>query len=357
MTKHFLPLALACAAWLVAVQCGGAPSEPAATTKEFSGDWTDTNYPSYIERITHFGQRADWSHDGRKILFLEKTYGDAFEVDLDTGVIRGLTHHYYHNGYTRALYLSNGDILLSGSRTFDPENHSDARRKTAELWVLSKDLDKPPVPLGEFCSEGPAVSRRNLKIAWARDHANYPDELPEGVSQMFVAEIDYSSGEPKLANKRLILDNRKTDFQAEFETQNFVPPEENLLTFSAYGYQGGEVMTLNLETGEVVNQTNDPVEYDEPEGVFPSGEYTLVETDRAHKGKGSLYIDIWKLPLDGSGNFERVTYFSEKGIYKATNPVVSDDGRYMAFQVPKVEQIAGIGSGIYIMDLQAAGVQ
>jgi len=329
----------------------------AVAAQEQKQEWTAEQHPSHIRRITHFGQRADWSHDGRRILFLEKTYGDVYEIDLETDVIRPMTHHYYHNGYTRALYLSNGDILLSGSRTFDPENHADARRKTAELWVLSKNLDQPPAALGEYCSEGPAVSRTQLKIAWASDHDNYPEKLPEGVSQIHTAGIDYSGGEPRLNNKKLVLDSRDVDFDAEFETQNFVPPDETKLTFSAYGYQGGEVMLLDLESGEVTNLSNAPVQYDEPEGIFPDGEHTLVETDRQHKGKGSKYIDLWKLALDGSGKMERVTYFNEAGVYKATNPVVSDDGRYMAFQVPRVEQIAGADNGIYIFDLEAAGLR
>ena len=340
--------------------CGGEMSPPGdeAASAEFSGPWTDTSFPPYIRRITHFGQRADWSHDGKRILFLEKTYGDAYEIDLETGVIRGVTHHYHHNGYTRALYLSNGDILLSGSRTFDPANHADARRRTAELWVLSKDLDKPPVALGEFCSEGPAVSRTRLKIAWAADYANYPDTMPEGLSQMYVAEIDYSSGEPKIAGKEVVADSRKVDFEfREFETQNFVPPDETKIVFSAYGFQGTDVMMLDTETGEIANMSNTPGQYDEPEGVFPDGKHTLVECDRQHMGEGSSHIDVWKLALDGSGEYERITRFNEEGVYKGTNPVISDDGRYMAFQVPKVDQIAGVGQGIYIMDFEAAGLR
>lgn len=336
--------------------CG---SQPAAETAPGStadvGPWTDTNFPSYIRQVTHFGQRADWSHDGKRILFLEKTYGDAFELDLETGIIRGITLHYHHNGYTRALYLNNGDILLSGSRTFDPEDHSDARRKTAEMWVLSKSLDKPPVPLGEFCSEGPAVSRTSPRIAWAADHDNYPDALPEDVSQMYVATIDYSSGGPKLVDKKVILDNRETDFDAEFETQNFIPGDETKLTFAAYGFQRGEAMLLDTETGKVTRLTDDDVRYDEPEGAVPGGKWTLVESDHQHRGEGSTHIDIWKVALDGSDDRERITYFNEEGVFKGTNPVVSDDGRFMAFQVPRVAQIAGVGSGIYVMDLAAAG--
>ena len=38
--------------------------------------------------------------------------------------------------------------------------------------------------------------------------------------------------------------------------------------------------------------------------------------------------------------------------YKATNPVVSDDGRYMAFQYAKRGDWAGVGRGILLFDLQ-----
>jgi hypothetical protein len=81
-----------------------------------------------------------------------------------------------------------------------------------------------------------------------------------------------------------------------------------------------------------------------------------VETDRHDAGKGYKHIDIYKLALDGSANYERITWFNREDIYKASNPVVSDDGHYIAFQVPKVAQIAGVGQGIYILDLEAAGL-
>ena len=352
-TRFFL--SLVCLS--VLMSCG---PDPGADGKGADvGEWTDENYPSYVRRITHFGQRADWSQDGKRILFLEKTYGDVYEVDLESGITRPMTHHYYHNGYTRALYLSNGDLLLSGSRTFDPENHRPARGRTAELWVLSKDLDKPPVALGEFCSEGPAVSRKNLKIAWAVDHENYPDKLPEGASQIWMAGIDFSGDQPKLAGKKLVLDSRNLDFKCNLEVQNFVPPQEGKLTFSAYGYQGTDVMLLDLEDGKVTNMSNAVEQYDEPEGIFPDGKATLVECDKqtGPNFKGSRHIDLWSLALDGSGKYQRITYFNEGGVFKASNPVVSDDGRYIAFQVPRTDLIAGVGNGIYIFDLEAAGLK
>ena len=105
--------------------------------------------PPHIKQVTHFGQRADFSHDGKRILFIEKTFGDAYEVDLQTNIIRLLTGHYYHEGYVRALYLVNGDILLAGARKFDAEDPVPSRKKYAELWVLKKDLSRPPIALGE----------------------------------------------------------------------------------------------------------------------------------------------------------------------------------------------------------------
>src|SRR5437868_14668813 len=83
--------------------------------------------PPYIRQLTSFGERADWSHDGKTILFLSKTFGDAMEIDVQSGAIRNLTAHYPHHGYTRALYLANGDILLSGPQQYDINDTRKAR--------------------------------------------------------------------------------------------------------------------------------------------------------------------------------------------------------------------------------------
>lgn len=298
--------------------------------------------PSHIKQITHFGQRADWSHDGKRILFLERTFGDAFEVEIDTGIIRPVTHHFFHEGFTRALYLPNGDILLSGSRTFDAADPWPSRHeKNAELWVLDRNLTTAPVPLGEHCSEGPAVSRRRMHIGWTQGGA------------FWSADIVHDSGTPKLANKRRLLDRKDLPFDCSLETQNFRPPHEDELIFSAYGYQGTEVCGLNLKTGKVTNYSQAPDQYDEPEGIFPDGRYTLVECNRhMEKPKGIQEVDLYKLALDGSGHSERLTRFADYPGFKASNPVVSDNGRFIAFQVAKKGDPAGVGRGLLIFDIQ-----
>ncbi|MGA2094336.1 MAG: hypothetical protein ABSH16_13185, partial [Sedimentisphaerales bacterium] len=254
-----------------------------------------------------------------------------------------------------------GDILLSGARTFDPQSPQKSRTgKNAELWVLKKDLSGPPTPLGEHCSEGPAVSRTRMTIAWTlMDEGqifmgDIIDDNPveskgfPGLGPGNLKEIS-QGGVPKLVNKKLILDANGPPLRRNVETQNFRPPDEKELTFSAYSYKRSEVMGLDIATGKYVDYSNAPQSYEEPEGIFPDGKYTLVECDR-HNPKGNQYIDIYKLALDGSGKTERLTNFSDYG-YKASNPVVSDDGKYIAFQYAKRGDLAGVGRGILVFDI------
>jgi len=111
------------------------------------------------------------------------------------------------------MYLANGDILLSGARTFDPEHAASSRmEKNAELWVLKKDLSGRPVPLGEHCSEGPAVSRTRMTIAWTlRDKG-----------QIFMGDIVDENGVPKLVNKKLILESNKPPLRKVLRRRTFV---------------------------------------------------------------------------------------------------------------------------------------
>jgi hypothetical protein len=335
---------------LIFVLC--APMVASAAAEPATDNNPADHLPLHITRLTRFGERADWSHDGKRILFVEKTFGDVFEVEVATGVIRPMTHHFPHHGFTRALYLANGDILLSGPETFDPMKRGDARTQCF-LSVLDKSLTKPPMPLGTKCSEGPAVSRQRLHIAWTHVAAEYPSDMARGSSRMQEADIIYADGKPSLANERLVLDSRALPFRCTLETQNFVPPDDRQLTFSAYGFQGTDVGMVDLTTKAVTNLTDSPGVYDEPEGIFPDGKFTLVECDRQNK-LGPSHVDLWKLRLDGGGYVERLTFFSDYPGYKASNPVVSDDSRFVAFQMAKSKDEAGVGYGIFVLDLAKA---
>jgi len=308
---------------------------------------TEIPLPPYITRLSYFGERADWSHDGSKILFIEKTYGDVFEYDLVSKKLSPLTHHFYHGGFTRALYLANGDILLSGSMHFDASKAFSYRVFYPELWVLDKSLKFPPVPLGEKCSEGPAVSRNKMRIAWTIEYRQFPDRLKKGEDEIYLADIEYLEGKPKLTNKKKVFPVGDRYPHLGLETQNFVPPDDTILIFTSYNVGGSEVMGLNLNDGTFINFSRNEVAYDEAEGIYPDGKYTLVESDQ-HAINGIQNIDIWKLTLDTSGDYERLTYFYDLDGFKSSNPVVSDDGKYMAFQMAMTGDSAGVGRGIFV---------
>lgn len=324
----------------------------AAQPKE--GESPADHLPPHIVQLTAFGERPDWSADGKKILFLTKTFGDVMELDVATRAVHNVTAFYPHFGYTRAQYLTNGDILLSGPLVFDLKKTGEARNQCF-LSVLDKSRTKPPVTLGVRCNEGPAVSRRRLHIAWTEWTNPAPGEDGLSSSKMFEADITYSADGPHLANQRLIIDGRTLPFRCTMETQNFRPPEEKELTFSAYTAKGtrADVCGINLESGKVTKYTDSADTYDEPEGIYPDGKYTLVECDQQNH-LGTSHIDLWRLKLDGSGEYTRLTHFSDYPNYKCSNPVVSDDGRFIAFQMGRAGEAAGVGHGIFVYDIAKA---
>ena len=133
------------------------------------------------------------------------------------------------------------------------------------------------------------------------------------------------------------------------------------MTFTCYEPDHlASVMTIDLSNGKVENMSKAPGTYNECEGIYPDGLYTNVEADRqvnqiggAH---GSGNIDIWKLRLDGTGkNFERLTHFNDYEGFKASNPVVSTNGKFMAFQVAKPQDEAGVGYGILLLHFPVKG--
>lgn len=339
---RLLPLLLALIAPALAVDQAKAGQSPA------------DHLPAHIKHLTHFGERADWSPDGKKLVFLTKTYGDALELDLATGAITNLTSHYAHYGYTRALYLANGDILLSGPLTYDTKNPGPSRNQ-CYLSVLSGTKKVPPVALGVRCNEGPAVSRKRLHIAWPEWTSPKPGEGNLSFSKLYEADIVYTDGIPALANQRLIIDGADLPFRCTMEPQNFRPSDEKELIFSAYmaGGRQCDVVGIDLATKKITKYTDNDNVYEEPEGIFPDGNSTLVENDVENLlGPGN--IDLYKLSLDGKGKWTRLTFFNEYPGYKASNGVVSDDGKYIAFQMGKAGEAAGIGHGIFLYDFSKA---
>jgi Tol biopolymer transport system component len=304
--------------------------------------------PSNIEVLTHFGERADISPDNRRVAFMAKSFGDAMLIDVKTRVITCLTCNVPGAAFLRVMHLVTGDYILIGPDHF--EDLRTSRTRDNELWYLSKEPGAKPVKLDQKMSEGAAISKKSLKIAFSQVPAQAADLAP-GSSRLMVAELDLSSGTPKLVNKQTVFESK--DRSCTLEAQDFYDDDKKM-TFTCYEpNSAASVMGIDLQTREVTNLSKAPGTYNETEGIFPNGPYTAVEADRQCQqfggGCGSGNIDIWKLKLDKTGkDLVRLTHFNDYEGGKASNPVISTDGRFMAFQTARASDPAGVGYGILL---------
>jgi len=306
------------------------------------------NLPKNIEVLTRFGERADFSPDNKSVAFMTKSFGDAMVIDLATREIRCLTCNIPAAAFLRVMHLPSGDYILIGPERF--ENIQISRSRDNELWFLSKKRGSKPVKLGQKMFEGLVVSKKNARIAFSEGHVQVPELAPEA-SRLVIADVDLSGATPKLVNKKMVYESK--DKSCRIEPQDFYD-NDTQITFSCYEPNDlSSVKGLDLKTGQVTSFLQISGSYNEVEGILPDGKYTLVESDRQVDwlgGKrGPWNIDIWKLKLDGTGkDFVRLTNFNDFEGGKASNPVVSTDGKYMAFQYARTTDPAGVGYGLLL---------
>jgi hypothetical protein len=311
--------------------------------------------PANIEILTYFGERADISPDNQRVAFMAKSFGDAMVIDLKTRIIRCLTCNVPAAAFLRVMHLPSGDYLLIGPEKFTDIHTS--RTRDNELWFLSKQPGSKPVRLGVKLSEGIAISKISNKVSFSELPEQVPGMPPQD-SDLVTAEIDTSGPVPHLINRKVVY--RSHSDSCKIEAQDFYSGDARM-TFTCYdnhdskkgGGQYAKVMGIDLATGQVSDFSQAPDTYNETEGIFPDGQYTCVEGDRhvAELGgeHGSRQIDIYKLRLDGTGKgFVRLTHFNDYENFKASNPVISTDGRFMAFQVSRTNVEAGVGFGILL---------
>lgn len=352
--------------------------------------------PAHISLVVPFGQRPDWSRDGRTLLFIDGgVLGDVWTVDVKSGTTRNLTGELEgHRGFARAHFLPSGDILLCGPTsgpTPTPDRPEDGRF-TGVLWLLRAPFDEPPQPLGMGCWEGVAVSKHSDEIAWNRSHIDFTDpdligQVAYGISEVWTGEIDLvrarhgrwpwhrkgpwhrtgtwhakppwhakprSTGadlvDVRLAVERTAVPSGIATGLAVLEVQDFRPYSSELILTNYVNIPGGgEVMGFDRETGEVRNYSRSPC-YEEAEGVFPDGRSVLVERDLTSTLTPES-IDIWRLSLDGLATYERLTHFNRHAGFYASNPVAHPKGRKFAFQLSIQGGAEGDGDGILVFDL------
>lgn len=309
--------------------------------------------PPYFSILTDWGVRPEWDEKSENIYFLNKLVGDVFMINIKTREVSQVTSGFYHGGIHRVLCLSNGDLLLAmGSNLFDASNPEKDRHAGLGLYVLTKENPNKPFPLNAYCDEGPAVSKNSMKIAWTL----------QGQREIKAGEIYYEGGIPQLRDVQTIISYKDSSAYVRLETQDFRPPLNEELIYTHYWgdendqYYNSQVFGFNLITKKTTKYTDLPKSYNEAEGIFPDGNYMVIESDRHQpmEERNKYKLDIYKLKLDGSGEVERLADFSTRYFnrIKSDNPVVNKTGNMIAHQFG-FQKGAGDGRGIFLFDLVA----
>jgi hypothetical protein len=311
---------------------------------------------SDAEMLSPFGGRANISPDGKRIVFVGKTYGDAYELDIATGKLRNLTNGFPHQGVMRIQYLPDGNFLVTAPRVQFGAN----TRAHLEMWFLDKSLQRGLQPLGEPVFEGIAVSRKSNLIAWT---AVDPTLKPSDNWQMafvrpttrYMAEVRVERGKAKLIQKRTIM--AKLPKECSFiEPQDFRANDSELV-YSCMGITGKGGILISVMGNRIANDTNVTYyrkegEYNEVEGIAPDGSWATVECGKQDSA-GLPELDICKLELRPDGTLTRIVRGRVPGSTgDVSNPVISPDGKWLVFQrSDSASTDIGEGYGLYRLPL------
>lgn len=297
--------------------------------------------------ISAFGERPVFSPDGKRIAFIGKSYGDAYEYDLATGKLRNLTSHAPHEGFLRVQYLGDGSLLLLGPRTLG-KTRTETRMTSIELFWLDAAATRAPAPLKLKAWEGVATSRETNLIAWAEGRMEPGMALPTATT-LKTGVVEVADGAATVTNVREVP--IKADCVAE--PQDFLPGDKGL-AFPCYdfnrsdGRPGTLVLSVDLATKQIKVYPTPANLYGELEGLFPDGRRAFVECtpDRTT----SMELCILELRTDNP-KYLRLTHIMDYGQWKYGNPVVSPDGLTAAAQIGPAAVEAGVGQGIVLIDL------
>ncbi|WP_375177520.1 hypothetical protein [Marinobacter mobilis] len=267
-----------------------------------------------------------WLVDNDTIVYADS--GDAWSYQLSEGKPRCLTCSFDDPAVVhRVNVLADGSFILLGpahalEETSTLVHDAPSRLAGDTIWWLASDLETPPQSLGYRAFEMVATSRESMTMAWASGIAQ--GDLVDAQTAMLsppatlgatahVARIEVNAGTAHLLDVKEVYHWPHSIVQVN----NFLPGDSGLalttfwslerrfyptseeLQQGSYTSNDAEAWTLDLASGELINQSQSPG-FDEFEGLHPDGQFAFLESTRASES-----LDLHVLALGSAGQQTR----------------------------------------------------
>ncbi len=76
--------------------------------QSFARTFPKEKLPPYIRSLTEDGQRAEWSLDGKKVMYITRAGGDVYEIDIESGIKSAVTLHYERPETAQGVFTNYG---------------------------------------------------------------------------------------------------------------------------------------------------------------------------------------------------------------------------------------------------------
>ena len=359
---------------------------PASAGRAASIDYFDGQFT--MRRVLDWGERPQWSPDGRRIVFTRSDIedGPAYELNLGTGKMTCLTCRWGANGLvTRIFYLADGSFLIEANTNLETSTSERGGGASATaLYWMPADSGMPPQSLqaraiGDIAILRDALPDGGVRVAWG-------SVSTEGAALM-IGDLVHDGHRAVLTNRRTAYANSREhpdpratfpeayDFLKGGKAINFWTPIPSKLESAMY--------TVSLADGTLTRLPSDGAHNEVH--VFPDEVHGLEESNRASDPSGPVRglsslpasvvsgllrmrgtsaeqidpaknstkpFDLFVTALGGSRPPRRLTFLSDRdGEAHQSSPAA--DGRRIVFAVraPASGPLTG-QSGLYIGEFE-----